>query len=369
MPTAIESMDLSRRQALQILATWGLATKVGAVESTPSARLLAAWQAQAEYRIGILEFDTRGWSVTQSLETPTRPHGLLIESSGSIVAVARRPGDWIVRWNSTTHATQWHWIEDDCRFNGHILASQDGQCLWSTETDQESQRGLLGVRNAKTLEKINEFDTQGLDPHQLLALPVTVGRYRAGTLMVANGGIRTLAESGRTKQTQFPVDASLVALSPLDGEILGQWRLSDRWLSIRHLAWNPSSQRLGIALQAEHPGVDNRHTAPVLAVWDGVALRTARNQPPVMGYGGDIIALAGAGFAVSCTKAGVVAVYSVDGCWIKNIVHPGAGALAQSGAQWLAAGQSGILQDTMLLQADAHVSATHHQWDNHWQSI
>lgn len=363
-----EGMGLSRRQALHIVAAWSLAAKAQAVV-TPPTRLLAAWQAQAQYHIGIVALDAQQCSIAQSLETPTRPHGLLIEPSGSVLAVARRPGDWILRWNSATATTQWHWIEEDRQFNGHILLSQDGQHLWSTETNQESQRGLLGLRDATTLEKIQEFDTQGLDPHQLLALPVRVGRYPAGTLMVANGGVRTLAESGRHKQTQQPLDASLVALSPLRGEVLGQWRLRDSWLSIRHLAWDASSQRLGIALQAEHLGAADRHTAPVLAVWDGVGLHTATKQPPVMGYGGDIIALPGSGFAVSCTRADVIAIYTADGCWVANVAHSGAGALARTATRWLAAGQAGILQQTIAPLAAAHGVATQCQWDNHWQSI
>lgn len=364
----IKGMGLSRRQVLHTIATWGFATNATAVVAPP-VRLLAGWQAQAQHYIGIIGLDTQRWSVEQSLETPTRPHGLLIEPSGSVVAVARRPGDWILRWNPATHVTRWHWIEDDRQFNGHVLQSQDGQHLWSTETNQESQRGLLGLRDAKTLAKIDEFDTQGLDPHQLLALPVRVGRYPAGTLMVANGGVRTLAESGRHKQTQQPLDASLVALSPLRGEILGQWRLSDPWLSIRHLAWDASSQRLGLALQAEHLGATERQTAPVLAVWDGIGLRTATKQPPVMGYGGDIIALSGSGFAVSCTRADVVAIYTADGCWVANVAHPGAGALAHSAAGWLAAGQTGILQQTTAPLATTHWAVTQCQWDNHWQSV
>ena len=49
------------------------------------------------------------------------------------------------------------------------------------------------------------------------------------------------------------MDASLVALHPGNGELLGQWRLADPYLSMRHLAWDARHQRLGIALQAEHP--------------------------------------------------------------------------------------------------------------------
>ena len=67
------------------------------------------------------------------------------------------------------------------------------------------------------------------------------------------------------------MDPSLVALHPQCGELLGQWRLDGPYLSIRHLALDPRAQRLGIALQAQHPAPEDRWRAPVLAVFDSHA--------------------------------------------------------------------------------------------------
>lgn len=64
---------------------------------------------------------------------------------------------------------------------------------------------------------------------------------------------------------------SLVALHPQCGELLGQWRLDDTYLSIRQLAREPRAQRLGIDLQAERPAPEDRLRAPVLAVFDSQA--------------------------------------------------------------------------------------------------
>jgi hypothetical protein len=138
-------------------------------------------------------------SVQQSVSVPTRPHALLAEPGGTVLAVARRPGDWLLRWHpGSSEPAQWHWIAGDRRFNGHAVVSADGARIWTTETDLETARGWLGVRDARSLEKADEWAAHGMDPHELLALPEPCGAFPAGTLLVANGGIRTQPESGRS---------------------------------------------------------------------------------------------------------------------------------------------------------------------------
>ena len=338
--------------------------------------LLAAWQQDQEQRIGLLSADASQWSVQRSLVVPTRAHGLWAEAGGSVLAVARRPGDWLLRWRPGQAKAQWHWIDGDRRFNGHVITSADGATLWTTETDLDTAQGRLGVRDAASLDKTGEWATHGMDPHQLLALPQAVGGLPAGTLMVANGGIPTLPETGRSKRELGRMDASLVALHPASGELLGQWRLDDPHLSIRHLAWDPVSNTLGIALQAEHPDQAAHQTAPVLAVWDGRTLRAAAGQPALAGYGGDICALpqtAGGGFAVSCPRVNRLALFDARGAWRGAIEHVEAYALASDREQWWLAssrGQVGLLhggtdgaepsrsrapdRDTLVLQIENH---------------
>ncbi|UCU94259.1 DUF1513 domain-containing protein [Hydrogenophaga taeniospiralis] len=308
--------------------------------------LLAAWQQDQEQRIGLLSADASQWSAQRSLVVPTRAHGLWAEAGGSVLAVARRPGDWLLRWRPGQAKAQWHWIDGDRRFNGHVITSADGATLWTTETDLDTAQGRLGVRDAASLDKTGEWATHGMDPHQLLALPQAVGGLPAGTLMVANGGIPTLPETGRSKRELGRMDASLAALHPASGELLGQWRLDDPYLSIRHLAWDPVSNTLGIALQAEHPDQAAHQAAPVLAVWDGRTLRAAEGQPALAGYGGDICALPRGGFAVSCPRVNQLALFGAQGRWRQAIEHVEAYALASDRQQWWLAssrGQVGLL--------------------------
>jgi len=372
---ALPPEGLSRRQLMLLAAGSAMLPSAWAAPSG-STTLLAAWQTADEHRVGLVEVGARQWSVQRSLPVPTRAHGLLVERGASVLAVARRPGDWLLRWHPVSGKTQWHWAADDRRFNGHVLASADGRQLWTTETDLDTASGCLGLRDPKSLEKTAEWPTHGMDPHALLALPQAVGDWPAGTLVVANGGIPTLPETGRAKRALDRMDASLVALSPQTGALLGQWRLDDPWLSIRHLAWDPVTRTVGIALQAEHPDKAARVAAPVLAVWDGQGLRAATAQPALAGYGGDICARPGGGFVVSCPRADALALFGADAGWTNSLVHKTAYALASAPSAaatpcW-ASGDEGVLvvgegdQPPRVVPA-APQAPPRLQFDNHWQ--
>lgn len=328
--------------------------------------LFAAWQQADREHVGEVRLTPGRWAVQRRVETPTRAHGLWQERTGAVLAVARRPGDWLLRWHPDGGQTQWQWIEDDRRFNGHVVASGDGTRLWTTETEQEGGQGQLALRDASSLEKLAEWPTHGRDPHQLLVLPAALGDWPAGALVVANGGIATLPETGRAKQRQQAMDASLVVLHPQTGDLLGQWQLTDRALSIRHLAWDATNHRVGIALQAEHADAQARVNAPVLAVWDGHTLVPARGQAAVAGYGGDIVALPGGGFAVSCPRAHAVAVYDAAGIWRENLAFTGAYALARQGDDWWVAGAPQVQHGPDGARFDAAPGTPPLQWDNHW---
>ncbi|RZJ03248.1 MAG: DUF1513 domain-containing protein, partial [Rubrivivax sp.] len=313
-----------------------------------------------------------------ALEVPTRAHGVLVESTGTLLAVARRPGDWLLRWTRDGREMAWHWIEADRAFNGHVIESADGRRLYTTESDLETGQGLIGVRDAASLEKLAEWPTHGMDPHELLL-------DADGSLLVANGGIPALPETGRLKIHLDRMDASVVRLDTQGGSLRGQWRLADRRLSLRHIAWGrdaASGRRLlGIALQAEHADPAARVSAPVLAVFDGQQLNAVMAPHPLAGYGGDI-AFVGGAFAVSCPRANRVALFDAHAAdasrWAGEAALAEACALTVAPATDVArpALWAGGRDHTLALQGDIPVqrarlpvSGSAIRLDNHWTPL
>lgn len=369
---------LQRRQWLvyaSSLATPWAAPSMAAVR-TP--RLAAAWEGQNGHQVGVLAQHGAALAVSAALDVPTRAHGVWVEAGGTLLAVARRPGDWLLRWKPDAaqggKAIAWGWIEPDRAFNGHVVASPDGKLLYTTETNLETGQGLIGLRDAATLQKTGEWPTHGMDPHELLL-------DADGSLMVANGGIPALPETGRLKIHMGRMDASLVRLDTRSGELRGQWRLADQRLSLRHIAWADSAndaagQRLlGIALQAEHDDAAAKAAAPVLAVFDGQRLQTRAADPGQLlaGYGGDI-APAGGGFAVSCPRANGVALWRADGEWAGFLPLQEACALAAVAPQkneqpglWAAGRLAALTQNSLgAVRASALKDL---RLDNHWAPL
>ncbi|WP_230681657.1 DUF1513 domain-containing protein [Paracidovorax cattleyae] len=372
----------SRRGALCTLAGIGLAIPLSGAWSSAGAagtplRLAAAWQQEdGGYRIGLLEAlpgSGTALRALHALEIPTRAHGLCPLPDGSIVAASRRPGDWLLRWwPGTAREPVWQWSDGQRSFNGHVIASPDARALLSTETEADTGRSLVVLRDASTLEVRAEWPAQGIDAHELIwdrRVPVD----GMPTLIVANGGVPTAPETGRVKRALDTMDSSIVRLHGGTGETLGQWRLGDRRLSLRHLAWNPRADVLGIALQAEHDGPDARTAAPVLALFDGKALRAADPAPQALpgglrGYGGSIAGLA-QGWTVSCPRAQGIAAFDASGAWQRLIPLPEACALAVHGSGLWAAGVDHTLQNAQATAPLRHPhgpSLADARMDNHW---
>ncbi|MBX3609879.1 MAG: DUF1513 domain-containing protein [Hydrogenophaga sp.] len=358
------TMVLSRRAWLGLLAavgTVGAGACLPARASSARTRLLATWAEDGRYHAGVLQPGADAVQVQARIELPTRAHGLCQQADGSVLVAARRPGDWLLHWHPDSGAAQWEWVNDDRRLNGHVMRSPDAKQLWTTETDQADASGLVGVRDPRSLARLGEWRTHGMDPHAMLVLPQSVGDIPAGALIVANGGIPTQSETGRSHRDLDRMDPSLVALSPRDGRLLGQWRLDDARLSIRHLAFDAATRRVGIALQAEHDDEAARSAAPILATWDGQRLQAADPAPGVKGYGGDIGARPGGGFWVGATRGDALVGWNAQGRVVARQALPEACAVAVAGAHWWAGGGATLLSDAGVQRMPVPAAL-----DNHW---
>lgn len=344
MPTVTEpKFRWRRRQLLQALAALGGAAALPrlAVAAPGATRLFTAWDLpDGRHQLGCVRLsaaDGTPCQVEAVIDVPTRAHGLLPLPDGGVLVAARRPGEWLLRWHPARPTqAQWHWMDGDRAFSGH--AQWVGGHVYTTESDLETGAGLLARRDPRTLERLAEWRTGGTDNHMLLA----DGR---GHLFVANGGVTTRPETGRLKIDLDTMDSSIVRIAADSGRITGQWRLDDRRLSLRHLAWRGND--LGIALQAQHEDAAAQQAAPVLAVLQGARAPGAEPRlaalpapQPLGGYGGDICATP-AGFFVSCPRVDAVACWSADGAWQGTQTHGEAYALVAADGGALVAGPGG----------------------------
>ena len=145
----------------------------------------------------------------------------------------------------------------DRHFNGHAVFHRSGDWLYATENDAtEPGRGVIGHYRFEhdQLTRIGEHSSHGVGPHQLLWMPD--GEH----LVVANGGIRTEAES-RVDMNLDAMDASLVVLHR-DGSLISRERLADRQNSIRHL----TVARDGTVISGQQYMGDAHDAAPLLAI-------------------------------------------------------------------------------------------------------
>ena len=285
--------------------------------------------------------------------------------------MARRPGDWLLRWSPKGgKPVQWQWADPGRAFNGHVIASPDGKRLYTTETDLETGAGLVGVRDARSLAKQAEWPTFGIDSHELIWDATDPAQP---ALLVANGGVPTRPETGRAKLDLAQMDSSLVRLDAGTGALLGQWRLPDRHLSLRHLAWLSDSEGtrpplLGIALQAEHEATAQKNQAPVLALFDGSALTPFEAAVSLAGYGGAICAVK-SGWAVGCPRAHGLTLFNADGSWRELVTLPHACAVAAWDKGCWAGGQNDALWvagDSGAARLPHRMSPSAIRLDNHW---
>ncbi len=310
---------MQRRDFLKLAAACGLLAQGGVAlaageQEAKSARIAAAWRGPNPtdtYYAGILlaDWGRKKLEILHAAPLPTRPHGLLPEPDGSLLVAGARPGTWLMRIDPEGKVARQLDIEAsaDVLLNGHAIHNATGDLVFTTETDFASGRGRIGVRDRTTLKKLDEWESGGLEPHQLLLDP-------SGNLVVANGGIpRNRADKKYDLQR---MDSSLVRLDGRTGKLLRLWKLDDSRLSLRHLAWSTApdgERRLGVAMQAEHGDPAQRSRAPLLAVLEGDTLGVPTRANDGFGYGGDLAAAYNGGFVVSSNQAGVAQLW-----------HPGA---------------------------------------------
>jgi hypothetical protein len=196
-----------------------------------SGTLLSAFEDQrSDQYVGGVVLDSRR---VFGARVPMRAHGCAVHPHDPmrVVFFARRPGTQAFELDRATNQVRSLFATPRGRhLAGHGVFSRDGAWLYTPEHDYENVRGVIAVRDTRTLNVVAELDTRGIDPHEVLL------SHDGKRLIVANGGILTHPRTYRRKLNIATMDPSLAILDAVSGNCLEQHRLPDHLLSIRHLA-------------------------------------------------------------------------------------------------------------------------------------
>lgn len=188
-------------------------------------------------------------TVIERVRLPARSHGMAhCAATGHAAAFARRPGTFALLFDTRrrTEPTVIH-AGADRHFFGHGCFSPDGRLLYASENDFQANRGVIGLYDATDrYRRIGEFDSYGIGTHDMTVSDD--GR----TLVVANGGIETHPDFGRTKLNLDHMEPSLALIEAATGALVQRHALPPalRQLSTRHVDID-SKGRVWFACQYE----------------------------------------------------------------------------------------------------------------------
>ncbi|WP_457940543.1 DUF1513 domain-containing protein [Mesorhizobium sp. 10J20-29] len=226
----IDRRDFLRAAGVTFLSA--LAPRALAATLDADAVFATAYQQRSgAYGVAILSEAGR---ILHTVELPDRGHDITFDPvSGRSVAFARQPGTFAVVFDPKGRAAP-RTIQSVAgrHFFGHGVFSPDGALLYATENDFENAAGMVGIYDARAnFERIGEFPTHGVGPHELLLLDD--GR----TIAIANGGIETHPDFGRAKLNIPTMKPSFVLADRTTGELIEKHELPAELhkLSIRHM--------------------------------------------------------------------------------------------------------------------------------------
>ncbi|WP_319826512.1 DUF1513 domain-containing protein [Thalassovita sp.] len=327
-------------------------------------RFLSAAKVGDAYRLFGLD---AGGAPLFGVDMPGRGHAAAAHpEKAEVVAFARRPGTFAQVIDCGSGAVKAELASPEGRhFYGHGVFSQDGRWLLTPENDYAAGRGVVSVWDrADGYRRTGEFRSGGVGPHDMLRLPGT------DLFVVANGGIETHPESGRSSLNMPTMRANL-ALVGLDGTLheVTELDLDLRLNSIRHLAVRADGL-VGFAMQWQGNPTDH---PPLVGLY-----RPGSGNAPVLGsapddlharmegYAGSIaFAGGGARVAISSPRGGMVQVFDAEtAVFVDHVAEPDVCGLAQvRGGVIATAGTGRILRidanGAEVMRADAVA------WDNH----
>lgn len=204
--------------------------------------LMALERTDAVFASGIRAMDgsyavatvTERGEIVDQVALPARAHGMAFsKATGRTVAFARRPGTYAMIFDPSGKVEPIIISAREGRhFYGHGAFSPDGRLLYASENDFDGNRGMIGIYDARDrFARIGEYQTYGTGPHDMTVSDD--GRF----LIVANGGIETHPDFGRTKLNLDHMEPSLTLIDAAAGSLIEKRVLPAQYahVSTRHV--------------------------------------------------------------------------------------------------------------------------------------
>ncbi|WP_394247180.1 DUF1513 domain-containing protein [Vibrio profundi] len=296
-----------------------------------------------------------------TLPIPERGHGVAINSKlGQAVVFARRPGSYFMAFEYMSGELVTLMPAGKNRhFYGHGVFSNDGAWLYATEGDSRTSKGVIGVFDVRNnYKKVDEFTGFGLGPHEVIIMP-------DGRLAIGVGGVHT---DGRTPMNLESMSPSLSYLSPT-GELLEQAVITDKKLSIRHLAHDGLET---VLCGQQYRGEPDEYPSLLAMHTRGGKMELLEAEPEEWARFNHYIA------SIAATDNWIIATSPRGNCYgiwskqTKKLVELAAlpdasGAVAFDSTFMLSSGVGDVVSQShpgekIIMKSDV-------QWDNHWSAI
>jgi hypothetical protein len=353
-----------RRQFLGGLFATGLIPAPTWADAGSPAFLSAAAKTDGGFVLCGISADLK---IRFELPLPARGHAAAAHPiRPEAVAFARRPGTFAVVIDCITgEQTATLTCPEGRHFYGHGAFSANGALLFTTENDYEAGQGRIGVWDSRNgYKRIDEFASGGIGPHDIKRLPNT------HTLVVANGGIDTHPESGRTKLNIPTMKANLsyiehdkiVETASLPSEIHKN--------SIRHLSVKQDGEvAFGMQWQGDGPvsalvGTHSRGAEISLMKATPDQVRQMNGYIGSIAYSTD-----GKAIAVTSPRGGMLQIYDAKSQNISNdAAIPDVCGVIIMGDRFIVSSGNGDIAK-FGLKPEAVVSRPDLSWDNHLVSV
>ncbi|MYM56055.1 DUF1513 domain-containing protein [Thalassovita mangrovi] len=352
----------TRRGFLAGLLATGLAPQASWADIGNPAYLSAAKMPDNSYRLfGLSNLGEEMFS----LPLQGRGHAAAAHpSKAEAVAFARRPGTFarVIDCASGKVLAEMHSPEGR-HFMGHGCFTADGSLLLTPENAYDEGTGKIGIWDrAKGYKRVGEIASGGVGPHDILRLPGT------DRFVIANGGIDTHPESGRTPLNLPTMRASL-AVMDLDQGVreVTELDISLRLNSIRHLALRADGL-VGFAMQWQGNGSDAPPLVGLFREGEAPKLMQAPDglHRDMKNYAGSIAFSAdGRQIAISSPRGGMVQVFdTATGDFVTHLDEPDVCGLNAGKDGFIATAGSGQI---VRYGASGRIAAARHRaaWDNH----